>query len=88
LQRNTSFDAAASDSLSAHRWRGTAPELAEEDFLGVYLVNGLVEAQEISWTLRFGLQFDLTITLPEQEIDLYTAIATQIESAITVEIPT
>ena len=49
-----------------------------------------VEAQEISWTFRFGiaLQFDLTITLPEQETDLYTAIATQIESPITVEIPT
>ena len=77
-------------SIHSDRWRGTAAELAEKDFLGVYPVNGWWRLRKFlgrcDSTLRFSLV--VTITLREQEIDLYTEIATQIEAAVAVEIPT
>jgi hypothetical protein len=77
-------------SIHSDRWRGTAAELAEKDFLGVYPVNGWWRLRKFlgcyDSTLRFSLV--VTIALPEQEIDLYSEIATQIETPITIEIPT
>jgi hypothetical protein len=77
-------------SIHSDRWRGTAAELAEKDFIGVYPVNGWWRLRKFlgryDSTLRFGLV--VTISLPEQEIDLYTEIATQIGAPIAVEIPT
>jgi len=76
-------------SIHSDRWRGTAAELAEKDFLGIYPVNGWWRLRKFlgrcDSTLRFGLV--VTIALPEQQIDLYAEIATQIESRVTVEIP-
>jgi hypothetical protein len=76
-------------SIHFDRWRGTAAELAEKDFLGVYPVNGWWRLRKFlrryDSTLRFSLV--VTITLPEQEIDLYTEIAAQIESRVAVKIP-
>jgi hypothetical protein len=77
-------------SIHSDRWRGTAAELAEKDFLGVYPVNSWWRLRKFlgryDSTLRFSLV--VTIALPEQEIDLYTEIATQVEAPIAIEIPT
>jgi Subtilase family len=77
-------------SIHSDRWRGTAAELAEKDFLGIYPVNGWWRLRKFlgryDSTLRFSLV--VTITLPEQEIDLYSEIATQVEAPIAIDIPT
>jgi hypothetical protein len=55
---------------------------SRKDFIGVYPVNGWWRLRKFlgryDSTLRFGLV--VTIALPEQEVDLYTEIATQIEA--------
>jgi hypothetical protein len=77
-------------SIHSDRWRGTAAELAEKDFLGIYPVNGWWRLRKFlgryDSTLRLSLV--VTITLPEQEIDLYSEIATQVEAPIAIDIPT
>lgn len=67
-------------SLHSDWWRGTAADLAERGYLGVFPVGGWWKErpQLERWrnTVRYALI--VTIKAPEVDVDIYTAVANQI----------
>jgi hypothetical protein len=63
---------------------------SRKGFLGSLSLNGWWRLRKFLRRYDSTLHFSLvvTITLQEQEIDLYTEIATQIELPVAVQIPT
>lgn len=67
-------------SIHSDIWRGSAAELAERDFIGVYPVSGWWKEkpalQRWAQSVRYALL--LSIRAPGASVDLYTAIASRI----------
>ncbi|MEI7731003.1 MAG: S8 family peptidase [Verrucomicrobiota bacterium] len=75
-------------SVHSDTWRGTAAQLAEKNQIAVYPVNGWwrlrPHLQRHNSRLRYALV--VTIRTPEQDVDIYTAISTQVHVPVTIAI--
>jgi Subtilase family len=75
-------------SLHHDIWDGTGAELADSDLIAVYPVGGWWKNNKRSDRADVPLRYSLIVSLrtPDQGIDLYTPIATQLTVPIAVEI--
>ena len=67
-------------SLHSDRWKGTAIELAQRGHIGVYPVSGWwKERHQLNrWNRRARYALIVSISTPETEVDIYTAVANQV----------
>lgn len=84
------FGANARNKGSIHSdiWQGTAAELADSHFIAVYPIVGWwrERAHLGRWNRRTRYAFVVSITTPEEEIDIYTPVANQVGIAIPIAI--
>ena len=75
-------------SLHQDIWDGTGAELADSDLIAVYPVGGWWKNNKRADRADLPLRYSLIVSLrtPNQDIDLYTPIATQLTLPIAVEI--
>ena len=75
-------------SLHSDIWRGTAADLARRGVIGVYPAAGWwktrTKLERFDQSARYSLV--VSIRAPEVEVDLYTAVANQVEATAEVEI--
>jgi hypothetical protein len=75
-------------SLHSDRWKGTAAELAQRGFIGVYPVIGWWrERHQLGkWNKRARYALVVTIQTPQVDVDVYTPVANMIATQIETEI--
>lgn len=73
-------------SLHSDRWKGTAIELAERGFIGVYPVSGWWKEnlQLERWEREARYSLVVSISTPATDVDIYTAVANQVGIVIPV----
>lgn len=67
-------------SLHSDRWKGTAIELAQRGRIGIYPVSGWwKERHQLNrWNRKARYALIVSISTPETEVDIYTAVANQV----------
>ncbi|MGR3176503.1 MAG: S8 family peptidase [Candidatus Anammoxibacter sp.] len=67
-------------SLHSDSWKGTAIELAQRGYIGIYPVSGWwKERPQLNrWGRKTRYSLVVSITTPETDVDIYTAVANQI----------
>lgn len=75
-------------SIHSDIWQGTAADLAERDHIAVFPVGGWwKERRHLGrWNNTARYSLIVTIRTPEEEVDLYTPVANQIELPIEIEV--
>ena len=75
-------------SLHSDRWKGTAAELAQRGFIGIYpLIGWWRERHQLGrWNKLARYALVVTIQTPEVDIDVYTPVANMIATQIETEI--
>ena len=73
-------------SIHSDIWRGSAAALAEKNHIAVFPVNGWWRIRKHLRKYNSRLRYSLIVTIrtPEQNIDIYTPIITQISVPVTV----
>ncbi len=73
-------------SVHHDRWQGTAAELAEREFIGVYPVIGWWrERHQLGkWNQQARYSLVVTIKTPETEVDIYTPVENMISTVVMV----
>jgi len=73
-------------SIHSDRWEGTAADLAERGFIGVYPVIGWWrERHQLGrWGRMARYSLVVTIKTPETEMDIYNPVATMIRPVVEV----
>lgn len=76
-------------SIHSDVWTGTAQDLAERGFIGVYPVSGWWKERHQLDRSRRGARYSLIVSIetPATGIDLYTPVSTIIQTALPIEIP-
>lgn len=74
-------------SLHSDVWHGSAAELASRDVIGVYPAPGWWKTRPNLGRYEQRVRYSLLISIeaPETDVDLYTAVATQIETPVVIE---
>lgn len=73
-------------SVHHDRWQGTAAELAEREFVGVYPVIGWWRDRHQlgKWNQQARYSLVVTIKTPETEVDIYTPVENMISTVVMV----
>jgi len=73
-------------SLHSDCWQGTASDLAERGYIGVYPIIGWwrERPQLNRWDRQARYSLIVTIETPEVEMDVYTPVMTQVETMVRV----
>jgi hypothetical protein len=86
------FGANARNKGSIHSdiWQGTAADLAQSHFMAVYPVVGWWRERSHlgKWHSRTRYSFVVSISTPEEQVDIYTPVANQVGIAIPVAVVT
>jgi hypothetical protein len=77
-------------SLHQDIWRGTAAELASRGYIAVYPAKGWWRTRPAQQRYDLPARYSLLVSIrtPETNVDLYTAIAQQIETQVAISIVT
>lgn len=80
-------DNRVSGSVHADFWEGTAAELAERGYIAIYPVSGWWKDRKDRDHSDRGAQYALIVSIeaPEQDVDLWTPVATEVGVPISVE---
>ena len=75
-------------SIHSDIWEGTAADLSQANYIAVYPISGWWKEKNKLEKYNNKIRYSLIISLetPNQEIDLYTPIVTQIKNKVPVEI--
>ena len=75
-------------SIHSDIWEGTAADLSQANYIAVYPISGWWKEKNKLEKYNNKIRYSLIISLetPNQEIDLYTPIITQIKSKIPIEV--
>ena len=75
-------------SLHSDIWRGSAADLASRGLIGIYPALGWWKTRPVLERYNQSVRYALIISIsaPETDIDLYTAVATQIGLPVVVEV--
>jgi len=67
-------------SIHSDRWKGTAIQLAEREYIGIYPVSGWWKERPYHKRWENAVRYSLIVTIstPGVEVDIYTAVANQI----------
>ena len=77
-------------SLHQDIWEGTAADLASRGFLAIYPAMGWWRTRPKQERFNFPVKYSLIVSIrtPETEVDIYNAVAQQIEIAVPIVIAT
>lgn len=75
-------------SIHSDIWEGTAADLSQSNYIAVYPISGWWKEKNKLEKYNNKIRYSLIISLetPNQEIDLYTPIVTQINNKVPIEI--
>ena len=72
------------ESIHSDHWQGSAIELAQRSYIGVYPVTGWWKArhQLERWKQKVRYSMIVSITTPRTDVDIYTPVANQVSIKI------
>ena len=77
-------------SIHSDIWQGSAADLADSNFVAVYpIVGWWRERHHLErWNRRTRYAFVVSISTPEEEVDIYTPVANQVGIAVPISVET